>query len=126
MINAFGQWLRKFRIDKGLLLGDMARTLEISSAFLSAIETGRKNIPDGIVSKIRDSYRLSEEEYFSLLEAVQMSQQKISLDLSGETTDTRRVALEFAKRFHSLTPNDRGEILKILSKAGDDNCTIKE
>ena len=119
MINAFGQWLRKFRIDNGLLLGDMAKTLEISSAFLSAIETGRKNIPDGIVSKIRDSYRLSEEEYFSLLKAVEMSQQKLQIDLGGETTANKEVAIAFAKRFHSLTHEDRVEILRILSKAGD-------
>lgn len=119
MLNAFGKWLRKFRIDNGLLLRDMAGTLDVSSAFLSSIETGRKSIPDGIVGKICDRYRLDDEARISLNEAVKGSVSKVSLDLSEVNTEDRCLACAFAKRFPDLSPEDKVEILKILSKAGD-------
>ena len=38
MVNNFGKFCRKLRIDKGELLYDMATKLEVSSAFLSKVE----------------------------------------------------------------------------------------
>ena len=119
MLNAFGQWLRKFRIDRGLLLKDMADALGFSSAFLSAIETGRKNIPDGIVDKICDCYDFDNTLRSSLENAVEKSKQKLTLDFSGMTTDSRELAFAFAKSFQALDQKDREQILTILSKAGD-------
>ena len=119
MLNAFGRWLRKFRIDNDLLLRDMAQTLGISSAFLSALETGRKNIPDGIVSKLSDSYNLDAEARSSLAESIAQSKHNLKLDLEDATAESRNLAFAFAKRFHSLPAEDRDQILKILSK-GDE------
>ncbi|MBQ7570119.1 MAG: helix-turn-helix transcriptional regulator [Synergistaceae bacterium] len=119
MLNAFGQWLRKFRIDKGLLLKDMAATLGVSSAFLSAIETGRKNIPDGIVDKICDCYDFDDSLRFSIEDAVNKSKQKLTLDFSDMTSDSKELAFAFAKSFQALDQKDREQILTILSRAGD-------
>ena len=121
MLNAFGQWLRKFRIDRGLLLKDMADALGFSSAFLSAIEAGRKKIPDGIVDKICDFYDFDSTLRSSLEEAAKKSKQKLTLDLSEATTDSKELALAFAKSFQSLDQKDREKILTILSRAGDDS-----
>ena len=46
MLTPFGQIVRKKRIDKFLTLKEMADALGVSSAFLSAVEMGRKAIPD--------------------------------------------------------------------------------
>ena len=121
MLNAFGQWLRKFRIDKGLLLKDMANTLGISSAFLSAMETGRKSIPNGFADKICESYQLDNTLRGALTDAIEKSKRKVQLDLSDTTVEAQGLALAFAKRFSSLSKTDREEILKILEKAGDVN-----
>ena len=45
MVNNFGKFCRKLRIDKGELLYDMATKLEVSSAFLSKVENGKKKPP---------------------------------------------------------------------------------
>jgi len=45
MLDKFGKLLRDIRITRSLLLYDMAKTLDISSTELSAIERGRKPIP---------------------------------------------------------------------------------
>ena len=52
MLTAFGKALRKIRIDRNLLLKDMADGLGCSSPFLSAIESGTKKIPDDMIERI--------------------------------------------------------------------------
>ena len=46
MITCVGRFLRKLRIDRGEILKTMAETLGVSSAFLSALENGKKKFPD--------------------------------------------------------------------------------
>jgi transcriptional regulator with XRE-family HTH domain len=45
MLTEFGQYLRKIRIDCGDLLKDMADKLGVTSSYLSAVETGKRNVP---------------------------------------------------------------------------------
>ena len=42
MLTSIGRFLRKLRIDHGEILKDMADALGVSSAFLSAVENGKK------------------------------------------------------------------------------------
>ena len=45
MVNSFGKFCRRLRIDRGELLADMANRLGVSSAFLSKVENGGKKPP---------------------------------------------------------------------------------
>ena len=58
MLTEFGKILRKLRIDRQELLRDMAKNLEVSSAYLSAVETGKRKIPIDWCSKISTLYKL--------------------------------------------------------------------
>lgn len=42
MVTAFGKFCRKLRIDRGQIMLDMAESLQVSPAFLSAVENGKK------------------------------------------------------------------------------------
>ncbi len=53
MLTEFGKAIRKIRLDKGEILKDMAKRLGISSAFLSAVENGRKNVPENGLIRYR-------------------------------------------------------------------------
>ena len=46
MLDKFGKLVRDIRITRSLLLYDMAKELDISPAELSAIECGKKSVPD--------------------------------------------------------------------------------
>ena len=54
-LDAFGKSVRGVRLARGLLLYDMAKTLDISSAELSAIECGRKPVPDWFILNCKKS-----------------------------------------------------------------------
>ena len=46
MITNFGKFLRKLRIDNNEFLKDMAARLGVTVAYLSAIEHGKRDVPD--------------------------------------------------------------------------------
>lgn len=56
-LTDFGKAVRKARIDTGETLGSMADALKVTPAFLSSVETGRKKVPDNLVSQVRDFFR---------------------------------------------------------------------
>lgn len=66
MLTPFGKELRRLRIDRSMLMKQMAEGLNVSPSFISAIEAGRKSIPSGFVDRVaafldltsRDSERL--------------------------------------------------------------------
>ena len=66
-LDAFGRMVRDIRLVRALLLYDMAKDLDISSAELSAIECGRKPVPDWFVSKLQEKYGISDMHAQSLI-----------------------------------------------------------
>lgn len=56
MLTGIGKFLRKLRIDNEEILKDMADALGVSSAFLSAVENGKKKMPDSWIEKLKDIY----------------------------------------------------------------------
>ena len=42
MITPFGKSLRNIRMDRGMLLKDMAQDLDVTSSYLSAVEVGKQ------------------------------------------------------------------------------------
>ncbi len=66
-LDDFGRAVRNIRLVRALLLYDMAKDLDISSAELSAIECGRKPVPDWFVSKLQEKYGISDMHAQSLI-----------------------------------------------------------
>lgn len=55
-LTPFGIELKKARIDADETQAMLAKSLNVSTAFISGIETGVKKIPDGFVSKLIGHY----------------------------------------------------------------------
>ena len=53
--------LKEFRKTRGMTAAMMAEKLGISISYLSAIEHGKRNIPNDFIQKLFDKYQLSEE-----------------------------------------------------------------
>ena len=56
--TALGKFLRKIRVDNDERLYDMAKRVEVSSAFLSGVENGRKKASSSLIEKIISEYKL--------------------------------------------------------------------
>lgn len=103
MITAFGKFLRDLRHRHAELLKDMAGKLEVSSAFLSSVETGKKSIPVSWLKSLCSLYQLNEEQKKKLAEAIDQSQKSATIDLSTQSNQRRSVAVALARQFDSLS-----------------------
>lgn len=117
MITAFGKVLRKIRIDHNEILKDMADKLNVSSAFLSAVEVGRKSIPNTWCDTIANLYSLNSEEATELKTAADNSARSIKIDLSSSSFAQRNAALAFARRFDDIDDQTAEKILDLMSKS---------
>jgi transcriptional regulator with XRE-family HTH domain len=116
MLTEFGQFLRKLRIDRGKLLKDMADTLGVSASYLSAVETGKRNIPSGWVAKIAEDYSLDLFEQEGLTRAAQNSVREVNLDLTKMSQPKKETALLFARQFERIDNSALEEIRKLLKR----------
>lgn len=114
VITRFGKELRKLRIDHEEILKDMANHLGVSPAFLSAVEVGKKNIPEGWPQKIATIYKLSSDEEKSLITCAKESIRSIKLDLSSVGDLQHRTALVFARDFNGMSDETAERILQLI------------
>ena len=114
MLTEFGQFLRKLRIDYNELLKDMADKLGVTSSYLSAVETGKRNIPDGWVEKISQFYGLGMFEQDALKDAAANSALAVTMDLSNMVPKRRETASLFARKFDTVDDSTIEAIRKLL------------
>ena len=81
MLTSVGRFLRKIRIDKGEILRDMAIKLDVSSAFLSAVENGKKKVPEAWLPELEAMYSLTAEQMGELRDAIAESSDTIVLNV---------------------------------------------
>ena len=119
MITPFGIATRKLRLDKGLRLLDLAEKLDLSSSFISAVETGKKPIPAGYVKSVVAAMGLTPAEVAELQRAADRS--KNVVDIEGLQGGQRELVAAFARKLHDLPPEFLEEIKKQVFKsiAGD-------
>jgi len=117
-VTTFGKELRKLRVDTSELLGDMAKRLGISAAYLSAIEVGNRAIPDDFVAKVVAEYGLDEAMAKKLEESKVSSQGKFEVEL-GDMKDNKsyvETAVMLARDFSKLSDTQIMEINKMLKE----------
>lgn len=114
----FGEFVRILRIKCHQVMGDMAEVLGTSVPFLSAVENGKKNVPNDWVDKIVLNYRLSEAETDELREAVEESKMQYKITAGNAGITKRKAALQFARSFENMDDETATKILELLSKKG--------
>ncbi len=97
MVTEIGKYLKLLRIKTGDSLRTMASKLNISAAYLSAIENDKRNVPDGFFDAICGAYQLSDEEKEAVKQAVYGSMDNYRVDLSSISDNKRQVLLSLTK-----------------------------
>lgn len=116
MLTEFGKICRKIRIDSNELLADMAERLDVSSSFLSAVENGKKSIPEGWASIISKLYALGDKAEDELESAALESAKQVKIRTEKLNREDKDLVFAFARNFEKLEQSDRDEILKLLRK----------
>ncbi|MFR1590235.1 MAG: helix-turn-helix domain-containing protein [Ruminococcus sp.] len=116
MLTNFGKALRKMRIDHSEFLKDMAAKLNVTVAYLSAVENGKREVPDGWVEQLIDQYCLNEEEGKELQEYAYEGKDSLKISLVGIEQEEKDLALAFARSFKDLSEADKAAMKKIFGE----------
>ena len=120
MLTVFGRTLRKLRIDRGELIKDMAEKLGVTASYLSAVETGKRNIPSTWVDEIVRLYHLDSEMRAELEEARIQSAKTIKLDIDALQGSRRETAILFAREFENADEDTLAQIRALLRSSNDE------
>lgn len=116
----FGEFVRILRIQRHQVMGDMAQALGTSVPFLSAVETGKKNVPVEWIEKLTRFYDLDENKVKELESAIEESKTQYKIIASKAGLTQRKAALKFARSFNDIDDETAEKILELLSKKKDD------
>lgn len=113
MISAFGKKLRMIRLERDMLLKDMADDLGVSTAYLSSVENGKRSIPNEWIPKIAAMYGVDNDE---LKELAFLSNTTASVELTSNM-NANSLLYSFARKFKDLDEDDISKINEILRKS---------
>lgn len=117
MLTHFGKLLRKLRIDCGEVTRDMSEQLGCTASYLSAIETGKRPIPDGWAEKIISLYHLEEADANQLREAVLEEIKAVKIDISKLFGCKRELAILFVQNLTDMEESTAEIIIELLKNS---------
>ncbi|WP_254472882.1 helix-turn-helix transcriptional regulator [Bartonella sp. B1098] len=122
MLTFFGKTLRKLRIDHSERLLDMAEKLDISVAFLSSVEIGKRSVPVGMEEKIIKLYALDQETACILRKEADSCRKSFTIKPSDSFG--REIAGMFVRNLENFSQQDLERLKRLLEKVGKKRCAL--
>ena len=114
-MTPFGAKLRELRKSRNLTLAEMAKSIGVSSAYLSALEHGKRGRPSwhlvqGIIAYLNIIWDEAEE----LIKLSRVSHPRIAIDTSGLEPQATELANQLSRSIAKLDPNTIRQMLELL------------
>lgn len=117
-MTPFGEKLRSLRTARGILQQDMAVALEVSPAYLSALEHGRRGAPSaGLIHQICEFFGLIWDDADELKALARISRPRLKLNTAGLTTEQTALGNRIARELRDLDPAAVAAMNKLLDEA---------
>lgn len=114
-MTPFGSKLRALRAERGLTLKQMAADLELSAAYLSALEHGHRGRPSPVlVRQVCQYFHFIWEDAEALEALVRLSHPRATIDTAGLSPVATELANLLAERIHELDDGTLQRLLEIL------------
>jgi transcriptional regulator with XRE-family HTH domain len=114
-LTEFGERCRSLRMSRDILMADQARAMGVSSAFLSAVETGAKPIPADHVDRMVHSLKLTVDEHAALRQAADASAKLVKVRPPNGAA--AKMVVELALSIERLTPKQIKQLRTIIKGA---------
>lgn len=106
-MTPLGAKLRRMRADRAIALKDMAKALDVSSAYLSALEHGKRGKPTWfMVQRIIAYFNVIWDEAEEIQRLAEMSDPKVTIDTGGMAPQATELTNRLAAEIGNLTPED--------------------
>jgi transcriptional regulator with XRE-family HTH domain len=104
-MTPFGAKLRALRAERGMTQAQLAAHLEVSAAYLSALEHGKRGAPStGLVHQICAVLGLIWDGSEELLDLAKLSDPKVTVNTAGLTPEQTALANRIAQNIARLPP----------------------
>ena len=122
-MTPFGARIRELRHERGVTLKDMAEALDVSSAYLSALEHGRRGRPTwALMQSILQYFNIIWDEADELVRLAELSHPRIVIDTAGLSPEATLLANRLARAIGALPPVQVRRLLLILGEREDDEA----
>ena len=114
-MTPFGQRLRELRQSRTLSQKQMAAALNVSAAYLSALEHGHRAAPSfDFVQRVTGYFNVIWDEAEELQRLATLSDPKVTIDTSGLAPDATELANLLARRIGALEKANIQRLLEVL------------
>ena len=114
-MTPFGARLRKLRDARGMTMAQLAATLQVSAAYLSALEHGHRGAPStGLVHQVCDAFGLIWDEADELARLARLSHPRVTVDTAGLSPEQTQLANRLAQTIRRLPPERVAAMLGLL------------
>ncbi len=118
-MTPFGEKVRELRAGRGLTLKRMAKDLQLSPAYLSALEHGRRGRPSLVlVNQICQYFHIIWDEAEELERLARISHPKVMVDTAGLSAEATELANLLAERIGDLDDATIQRLLDEVKRAG--------
>ncbi len=117
-MTPFGARLRALRSAQGMTLKELARKLELSAAYISALEHGKRGVPSsGLVHQVCDVFGLIWDEAEELSALARLSHPRVTVDTAGLTPEQTALANRLAQTIKRLPPETVAALHAVLDSS---------
>lgn len=117
-MTPFGARLRVLRDISGMTLTDLATRLQVSPAYLSALEHGRRGAPGFVlVQQVCGIFGLIWDDADELARLARLSHPRITVDTAGLSPAQTALANRLAQTIHRLPPETVAAMNALLDTA---------
>ncbi len=114
-MTPFGERLRRLRRERGVNQKEMAATLGVSAAYLSALEHGRRGVPSwAMIQKIIGYFNVIWDEAEELQALALASHPRVVVDTAGLSPAATELANLLASRIATLGPTELEAVMALL------------
>jgi len=116
-MTPLGAKLRALREERGVTLKDMAKALNVSSAYLSALEHGKRGKPTWyLLQRIIAYFNVIWDEAEELQRLAELSDPKVTIDTAGLMPEATELTNRLQKEISRLSQEDlaflRNEVIR--------------
>lgn len=119
-MTPFGARLRDLRSDKGVTMAKLAQALQVSPAYLSALEHGHRGRPTiGLLHQICAYFSLIWDDAEALRRIAELSHPRVIVDTAGLSPKATELANRMAEKIAELDDSRLDALLAELSDPAD-------
>ncbi|TCR68928.1 helix-turn-helix domain-containing protein [Bosea sp. BK604] len=117
-MTPFGQRVRELRAARGVTLAEMAATLGVTPAYLSALEHGKRGRPTfTLIQGVIHVLGVIWDEADELIRLADLSHPRVTVDTAGLDPEATLLANRLAREIAALEPQDIAQLSTVLDEA---------